>query len=125
MNFLEKLGYGGTATVIGLLIVFAGLTIIICSLKIMAWIFQSAEKRKAARTAVNAPVTEAPVAAAPAQSVVEETTEVEDDGELIAVIATAIAAFDFGNGTKPVKIKSVKRVSGWKNVARTEQIYKF
>ena len=124
MNWLEKLGYGGTATVIGLLIVFAGLTIIIVSLKIMAAVFKMVENRKAAKLAAQAPKAEAPVPSAepaPAEAPVETT----DDNELIAVIAAAIAAFDFGNGNKPVKIKSIKRVSGWKSAARTEQLYKF
>ncbi|MBQ3669685.1 MAG: OadG family protein [Clostridia bacterium] len=124
MNWLEKLGYGGTATVIGLLIVFAGLTIIIVSLKIMAAVFKMVENRKAAKLAAQAPKAEAPVPAAePATA--EVPVEVTDDNELIAVIAAAIAAFDFGNGNKPVKIKSIKRVSGWKSAARTEQLYKF
>ena len=124
MNWLEKLGYGGTATVIGLLIVFAGLTIIIVSLRIMAAVFKMVENRKAAKLAAQAPKAEAPVPAAePAPA--EAPVEVTDDNELIAVIAAAIAAFDFGNGNKPVKIKSIKRVSGWKSAARTEQLYKF
>ena len=124
MTWLEKLGYGGTATVIGLLIVFAGLTIIIASLKIMAAVFQFSEKRKAEKAAANAPKVVAPKAE-PVPAPVAEKAEAQDDGELIAVIAAAIAAFDFGNGSKPVKIKSIKRVSGWKNAARTEQLYKF
>ena len=124
MNFLEKLGYGGTATVIGLLIVFAGLTIIIVSLKIMGAVIKFAENRKAAKQAVAEP---APKQAEPVQvpAPVLETVPEEDQNELIAVIAAAIAAFDFGNAQKPVTIKSIKRVSGWKSAARTEQLYKF
>ena len=128
MNWLSKLGYGGTATVIGLIIVFTGLTIIIFSLKIMAAVFKAVEKRKAAKITAAAPKAEvsAPdeTAVPAAEEAVEEVIE-EDESELIAVIAAAIAAFDFGSGSKPVRIKSVKRVSGWKNAARTEQIYKF
>ncbi|MBQ9409651.1 MAG: OadG family protein [Clostridia bacterium] len=124
MNFIEKLGYGGTATVIGLLIVFAGLTIIIASLNVMAAVFKMIENRKAAKLAAAAPKAEEPAPAVPAAPVVE-TEDVQDESELIAVIAAAIAAFDFGNGAKPVRIKSVKRVSGWKSAARTEQLYKF
>ena len=126
MNVLEKLGYGATATVIGLLIVFAGLTIIILSLKVMALVFQAVEKRKAAKAAAALPKVEAPaVEAAPALETPAENTVEADDGELIAVIAAAIAAFDFGGSEKPVKIKSIRRVSGWKSAARTEQVYKF
>jgi Na+-transporting methylmalonyl-CoA/oxaloacetate decarboxylase gamma subunit len=126
MNVLEKLGYGATATVIGLLIVFAGLTIIILSLKVMALVFQTVEKRKAAKAAAALPKVEAPaVEAAPALEASAENTVEADDGELIAVIAAAIAAFDFGGSEKLVKIKSIRRVSGWKSAARTEQVYKF
>ncbi len=121
MNVLEKLGYGATATVIGLLIVFAGLTIIILSLKVMSLVFAAVEKRKAAKAAAALPKVEAaPALETPAKNTVEA-----DDGELIAVIAAAIAAFDFGGSEKPVKIKSIRRVSGWKSAARTEQVYKF
>ena len=60
-------------------------------------------------------------AAAPAEETVTE--EVTDDSELIAVIAAAIAAFD-GTGKK-IAVKAVRRISGWKNAARTEQIFKF
>ena len=126
MNVLEKLGYGATATVIGLLIVFAGLTIIILSLKVMSLVFAAVEKRKAAKAAAALPKVEAPaVEAAPALEAPAENTVEADDGELIAVIAAAIAAFDFGGSEKPVKIKSIRRVSGWKSAARTEQVYKF
>lgn len=123
MNWLEKLAYGGTATVIGLLIVFAGLTIIIFSLKIMAWIFKAIEKRKTAKLAANAPKAEEPNAVP--VPVPNSEVPVQDDNELIAVIAAAIAAFDFGGENKPVKIKSIRRVSGWKSAARNEQVCKF
>ena len=74
----------------------------------------------------NTPKVEAPaVEAAPALEAPAENTVEADDGELIAVIAAAIAAFDFGGSEKPVKIKSIRRVSGWKSAARTEQVYKF
>ena len=126
MNFIEKLGYGGTATVIGLLIVFAGLTIIICSLKVMGWIMLTVEKRKNVKAAAAATKAEpVPAPAAEAAPVAVEEVAAEDEGELIAVIAAAIAAFDFGSDNTPVKIKSVKRVSDWKSAARTEQLYKF
>lgn len=125
MNFLDKLGYGGITAVIGMLIVFTGLAIIIGALYLMAAIFRKIDKKKAeaaaaAKAAVEAEAVPAP-AAAPAEEMVTE--EVTDDSELIAVIAAAIAAFD-GTGKK-IAVKAVRRISGWKNAARTEQIYKF
>lgn len=122
MNFLDKLGYGGITAVIGMLIVFTGLAIIIGMLYAMAAIFRKIDKKKADKAAEAAKAAaEAAAAPAPAEEIVTE--EVTDDSELIAVIAAAIAAFD-GTGKK-IAVKAVRRISGWKNAARTEQIYKF
>lgn len=127
-NCLSRLGYGGITAVIGILIVFVGLAIIILSLVIMAKVFQALEKHKAEK-AGKAAEAEAAAAAASAENepaAVQEAqpeTETVEDSELIAVIAAAIAAFDFGG--KPVAIKSVRRVNGWKNAARNEQVFKF
>lgn len=132
MNWLDKLGYGGITAVIGMLIVFSGLAIIIGMLFAMAAIFRKIDKKKADKAAEVAKAAEAAKAAAaaaaapvPAAAPAEETVteEVTDDSELIAVIAAAIAAFD-GTGKK-IAVKAVRRISGWKNAARTEQIYKF
>ena len=49
--------------------------------------------------------------------------EFVDDAQLIAVIAAAIAAFD--NSGKNLVVRKVRRVNGWNNAARREQIYKF
>lgn len=129
MNFLDKLGYGGKAMVIGLLIVFTGLIIIILCLKLMAAIFNGIQKKKAKKAEAERIAAEKAAQkaakAAPVQEIAEPEPEAPegDDMELIAVISAAVAAF-MGSAA-PVKIKSVKRVNGWKNAARTEQIFKF
>ena len=129
MSFLDKLGYGGKAMVIGLLIVFTGLIIIILCLKLMAAIFNGIQKKKAKKAEAERKAAEKAAQkaaqAAPVQEIAEPEPEAPegDDLELIAVISAAVAAF-IGSGA-PVKIKSVKRVNGWKNAARTEQIFKF
>ncbi|MBR4427797.1 MAG: OadG family protein [Clostridia bacterium] len=129
MSFLDKLGYGGKAMVIGLLIVFTGLIIIILCLKLMAAIFNGIQKKKAKKAEAERKAAEKAAQkaaqAAPVQEIAEPEPEAPegDDLELIAVISAAVAAF-MGSGA-PVKIKSVKRVNGWKNAARTEQIFKF
>ena len=129
MSFLDKLGYGGKAMVIGLLIVFTGLIIIILCLKLMAAIFNGIQKKKAKKAEAERKTAEKAAQkaaqAAPVQEIAEPEPEAPegDDLELIAVISAAVAAF-MGSGA-PVKIKSVKRVNGWKNAARTEQIFKF
>ncbi|MBO7385756.1 MAG: OadG family protein [Clostridia bacterium] len=129
MSFLDKLGYGGKAMVIGLLIVFTGLIIIILSLKLMAAIFNGIQKKKAKKAEQERIAAEKAARkteqAAPAEQIAEPEPEAPegDDMELIAVISAAVAAF-MGSAA-PVRIKSVKRVNGWKNAARTEQIFKF
>ena len=124
MSILDKLGYGGITAAIGIIIVFAGLAIIIGILYLMAQVFKKIEANKQAKAAAAAPKAE------PVQETIEpaeeeeeeEEEEIVNDSQLIAVIAAAIAAFDFGG--KPVAIKTVRRMSAWKNAARTEQVYK-
>ena len=115
---MNPLSYGGITTGIGLFIVFLGMSILIGLLVLMAQIFKSVDKKKKAASEAEKPV-ETPV---PVQEVLEEEPEM-DQSKLIAVIAAAIAAFDGGN--KSLVVKSVRRVNGWKNAARSEQVYKF
>ena len=117
---MNVLAYGGIVAVIGMLIVFLGLVILIAFVWLMGKVIQAAtgkakEKAPAAPAPVAAP---APAAEAP---VVEEN--VVDDAQLIAVIAAAIAAYD--NSGKSLVVRKVRRVSGWNNAARHEQVYKF
>lgn len=122
-KLMNALGYGGIVAVIGMLTVFFGLFILIVCIWVMGKIFQSIDKKKAAKAAAaSQPAAEsvpAPVAEVPA---VEETTAV-DDAQLIAVIAAAIAAYD--NSGKNLVVRKVRRVNGWNNAARREQVYKF
>ena len=128
MGILNALSYGGITAVIGMLIVFLGLTILICAVKIMGAVFArvnegkqakaKAEAEAAARAAAKAAPAPAPVAEP--EPVVEE---VADDSELIAVIAAAIAAFD--NSGKSLVVRKVRKVSGWNRSARAEQVYRF
>ena len=128
MGILNALSYGGITAVIGMLIVFLGLTILICAVKIMGAVFArvteskqakaKAEAEAAARAAAKAAPAPAPVAEP--EPVVEDVT---DDSELIAVIAAAIAAFD--NSGKSLVVRKVRKVSGWNRTARAEQVYRF
>lgn len=128
MGILNALSYGGITAVIGMLIVFLGLSILICAVKIMGAVFArvneskqakaKAEAEAAARAAAKAAPAPAPVAEP--EPVVEEVT---DDSELIAVIAAAIAAFD--NSGKSLVVRKVRKVSGWNRSARAEQVYRF
>jgi len=123
-DLLSNLGYGATTAVIGLAVVFVGLILIILSIYAISAILNAGKNKKEEEKPVQAPVEAAPSpVAAPVEEVIEETVEVTDDNELIAVIAAAIAAMDGGN--KPLVIRSVRRVTGWKNAARAEQVLKY
>ena len=122
MNTMNPVAYGLIVAVIGIAVVFVMLTILIAFVwtlgKLIQKLVNRAEAKKAAEAAAAAPAP-APVVEAP---VVEEAPAV-DDAELIAVIAAAIAAFD--NSGKNLVVRKVRRVSGWKDAARSEQIYHF
>ena len=124
MNTMNPVAYGLIVAVIGIAVVFVMLTILIAFVwalgKLIQKLVNRAEAKKAAAAAAAAPApAPAPVVEAP---VVEEASAV-DDAELIAVIAAAIAAFD--NSGKNLVVRKVRRVSGWKDAARSEQIYHF
>ena len=122
MNNVNPVLYGLMVAVIGIAVVFVMLTILIAFVwtlgKLMQKLVNRAEAKKAAAAAAAAPAP-APVVEAP---VVEEAPVV-DDAQLIAVIAAAIAAFD--NSGKNLVVRKVRRVSGWKDAARSEQVYHF
>lgn len=122
MNTMNPVAYGLIVAVIGIAVVFVMLTILIAFVwalgKLIQKLVNRAEAKKVAAAAAAAPAP-APVVEAP---VVEEAPAV-DDAELIAVIAAAIAAFD--NSGKNLVVRKVRRVSGWKDAARSEQIYHF
>jgi len=129
MNIMNALGYGGIVAIIGIAVVFAMLTILIGFVAGAGNIFQAIDRKKDAKAEAAAAAAKAKAAAAapaPApvveEPVVEETTVV-DDAQLIAVIAAAIAAFD--NSGKNLVVRKVRRVNGWNNAARREQVYKF
>lgn len=120
-EILSRLGYGAVVAVIGLAVVFVGLILIIASIYAISWVLNklTGKKKEKAPKAEAAP---APVAA-PVEAPVAEEINVSDDNELIAVITAAIAAMD--GGSKNFVIHSVRRVAGWKNAARAEQVYKY
>ena len=123
MGILNALSYGGITAVIGMFIVFLGLTILICAVKIMGAVFAGVTAKKQAKA--KAAVVEKPAAPALAPVAAPEPAveDVTDDSELIAVIAAAIAAFD--NSGKSLVVRRVRKVSGWNRASRTEQVYRF
>ena len=126
MNNMNPVVYGLIVAIIGIAVVFSMLTILILFVSMMGKVFQSITKSKEekakAAAAAPAPAAPAPAPVAEAPAVVEESTVV-DDAELIAVIAAAIAAYD--NSGKNLVVRKVRRVAGWKDAARSEQVYHF
>ena len=126
MSIFGKIVYGLQVAAIGLVVVFLGLAILIGFITLMAQVFKAfdarknakAEAERAARAAEAAKA--APVAAPEPEPVVEDVT---DDGELIAVIAAAIAAFT--DSDKQLVVRKVRRVTGWRNASKAEQVYRF
>ena len=115
------LKYGLSVAAVGILTVFVALIILIGLIKVMEIVVGGVTKKKAAP----AP---APVAPAPAP-VVEETAEEEDEGELIAVIAAAVAAaMEAAGAEEPTSfvVRSIRRVNNapaWNRAGREEQVY--
>ena len=98
-NISDKLQYGGTMLLLGMLTVFAVLAIIWLSLIIFKVVFHDLPEKKKA----------APVQAA-LPAVADETVADTNDEEIVAVIAAAIAmAESESNGIK-FKVVSFRRI---------------
>ena len=131
MSVFGKIVYGLQVAAIGLVVVFLGLAILIGFITLMAQVFKAVDGKKAAKAAEAARAAEAAKAAqaakaataAPAPVAEPVAEEVTDEGELIAVIAAAIAAFSDGN--KQLVVRKVRRVSGGNRASRAEQVYRF
>ena len=127
MNNMNPVAYGLITAIIGMLVVFAMLTILIVFVWFMGKLISGMVNSREAKAAAKAAAAAAAAAPAPAPAPVVEVPVVEepvvDDAQLIAVIAAAIAAFD--NSGKNLVVRKVRRVNGWNNAARREQVYKF
>ena len=106
----EKMEQAGLNTLMGLGIVFLMLIFLSFLISQFKHISKLIEKNKPAAPAALAP--------APAPAVVEEEPEEElaDDGELVAVIAAAIAAYEGSTSTDGFVVRSIKRskTNKWK-----------
>lgn len=93
-SFVDRLRFGGSMLLLGMAIVFAVLVIIWGSLSIFKLYFSKYEAKP--KEVVEPPVTPAPVA-------------VTDDGEIVAVIAAAIAAAEAESDGTKFRVVSFKR----------------
>ena len=121
MSILDKLGFAFLIMLIGLMIVFFGLIILICLIKLMSIIVGAltGKKKEQAAPAPAPVVVPEPVAEAAAEEI-----GLEND-ELIAVITAALAAFN-KDGNKTLVVRSVRRAAAktpaWAKAGRADQL---
>lgn len=120
--FLSNLGFGLTVTLIGIAIVFLGLTILIGLIKLMekatANLGKGGKGGKKAKKQAEAP------APAPVAAPVVEEVPVADDSELIAVISAAVAMMmEDGSAFTVRRVRRVQNAPAWQKAGREEQVY--
>lgn len=121
MSILDKLGFSFLVMLIGMLIVFFGLIILICLIKLMSIVVGALTGKKKEKAApASAPV----VVPEPVAEAAAEETGLESD-ELIAVITAALAAFN-KDGNKTLVVRSVRRAAAktpaWAKAGRADQL---
>lgn len=121
-NLGNKLGFGLTVTLIGIAIVFLGLTILIGLIKLMekatANLGKGGKGGKKAKKQAEAP------APAPVAAPVVEEVPVADDSELIAVISAAVAMMmEDGSAFTVRRVRRVQNAPAWQKAGREEQVY--
>lgn len=115
-NLGNNLGFGLTVTLIGIAIVFLGLTILIGLIKLME--NATANLGKKAKKQAEAP------APAPVAAPVVEEVPVADDSELIAVISAAVAMMmEDGSAFTVRRVRRVQNAPAWQKAGREEQVY--
>ena len=115
---MGNLLFGLSVTLIGMLIVFVGLVILILCISLLKRI--SKEKRKAGDQPAEKAASDMP-AEEPAAS---DAAVPNEGGELIAVLAAAVAAI--WEGEQGFVVRRVRRVHispAWEKAGREEQIY--
>ena len=96
-GFIDKLTFGGTMLLIGMLAVFAVLFVIYLSLVLFKFCFKEKSAKKTAEPVVTAPATPA-------------VTTYSNDEEIVAVISAAIAMAESEAGGKQFRVVSFRRV---------------
>lgn len=121
-NLGNKLGFGLIVTLIGIAIVFLGLTILIGLIKLMekatANLGKGGKGGKKGKKQAEAP------APAPVAAPVVEEVPVADDSELIAVISAAVAMMmEDGSAFTVRRVRRVQNAPAWQKAGREEQVY--
>lgn len=121
-NLGNKLGFGLIVTLIGIAIVFLGLTILIGLIKLMekatANLGKGGKGGKKGKKQAEAP------APAPVAAPVVEEVPMADDSELIAVISAAVAMMmEDGSAFTVRRVRRVQNAPAWQKAGREEQVY--
>ena len=121
-NLGNNLGFGLTVTLIGIAIVFLGLTILIGLIKLMekatANLGKGGKGGKKGKKQAEAP------APAPVSAPVVEEVPVADDSKLIAVISAAVAMMmEDGSAFTVRRVRRVQNAPAWQKAGREEQVY--
>ncbi len=112
---MEKLGFGFSVALIGMLVVFAGLVLLIYCIKLIT-VLSNTRKAKPAEEAA------APVAAAPAPAAPVAVQGVSP--QVVAAITAAIAAVWQGDTGFVVRhVRRVHNAPAWNRAGREDQIY--
>lgn len=113
-----SLGDSLLVTLVGLSIVFAGLIILICLIKVLVTITTGTGKKK------EAPKAAAPAAPAAAPAPAAAAVDVTDDDALIAVITAAVACMmDEGSAFTVRRVRRISNAPAWQKAGREEQVY--
>lgn len=102
LSMAERMGNAGLNTLLGMGTVFAVLILIMCV--IYSFNLFNGSNKKAAK------VEEKPTGVDNAVAQISANEEAEDDTELVAVIAAAIAAYEGSSGTDGYVVRSIRRV---------------
>lgn len=117
---MEKLVFGLTVALIGILVVFAGLVLLIYCIKLITLISTERKPKPAAGEAAQAA---APVMAAPVAQMLPAAPQGVSP-EIIAAITAAIAAVWQGDTGFVVRhVRRVHNAPAWNRAGREDQIY--
>ncbi|WP_432651695.1 OadG family protein [Huintestinicola sp.] len=119
--------YVGAVVISGLVIVFVALILLIVAVWIMGKIFTALKSGKSDKGGKKIEAAPAPQ---PQKEPAPVSQDAEDESEIIAVIAAAVAAMSEEMG-QPLRIRSIKRAGGmgagnsWARAARSENTRAF
>ncbi len=117
------LGDSLLVTLIGMIIVFFGLTVLIFLIKALIGLTDNLGKKKAKPKVSTLPVAPPPPPVKVEPAAMEDVRE-EDEAELIAVITAALmCVMEEGTGFRVRHVRRVTHAPAWQRAGREEQIY--